>query len=137
MSQEHYSSAQIKAAGGLQKLLNAVLKPRNKFGNKHCVWKGNWRGREQEIKFQSEKEMREMVELIFDPDVIELRFQEKFPIAIAANKKVKYYIADAVYKRISTQSWYIHDPKGVKTAIYLLKRDLVKEKYPSMIFIES
>jgi len=132
---ERISVDQLRAQGGWENLLKDVLRP-SKYRNNKSAWKGLFRGRDQEIKFDSQKEMNRFLELKRDPSISELSLQERFILTHKSHlEKASYYVADFVYKRDG--KWYVEDVKGMKTDTYILKRKMFKMKYPTMIFIES
>jgi hypothetical protein len=75
------------------------------------------------IKFDSKKEATRYGYLKIDPEVSDLQLQVSFPITINGILICRY-IADFVYFRGGFQ--VVEDVKGVRTAIFILKKKLMK-----------
>lgn len=95
-------------------------KSRSKYGNVKTVV--------DNITFDSKKEAaryQELRILVRTGEISDLELQKRIPITIDGIK-VCTYIADFVYKVRSGGETIIEDAKGYKTAIYRLKKKLVK-----------
>lgn len=91
---------------------------RRKFGNKHCVIDG--------LKFHSLKEgarYRELKLLQSAGKIKDLKLQVKFDIKIHCTK-VCTYIADFTY--LENGKYIVEDVKGMRTAVFNLKKKLLK-----------
>lgn len=90
------------------------------------------------IKFDSKKEARRYAELrlLEKAGVItDLKLQVKFEIIPKQEtERAAHYIADFVY--FENGKTIIEDTKGFKTPEYILKRKLMKLKYPNAEFRE-
>ena len=81
--------------------------------------------------FDSKKEARRYQELVLlegAGEIAELECHPKFPIYVN-QEKVCTYIADFRYLDIQKNAYIVEDVKGVKTAIYRLKKKLMKAAY--------
>jgi len=97
------------------------------------------------ITFDSKKEARryrdlklmemagEIENLILQP---KYKLQDDFKYKGKTIKAI-YYIADFRYYDVSEKETVIEDCKGVKTAVYRLKKKLFLHKYPDVNFIET
>lgn len=137
MIKDRYSVEEFKKLIGVRRLLKDVLNTPLKYRNSKVIWTGVFRGRVQNIKFDSKKEMSRFIELKNDPSCCDsLQLQEKFLISPASEtEKALYYVSDFYY--LKDGKWTIEDTKGFKTRVYINKRKLVKDKYPDILFIES
>lgn len=93
---------------------------KTKYNNKKTIVDG--------IKFDSQKEARrygELMLLVKTGQVKELRLQVRYPIVVN-EVKVCTYVADFVYLDLFDGKRIVEDVKGVKTAIYRLKKKLMK-----------
>jgi hypothetical protein len=61
-----------------------------------------------------------------------LKIHPHFPIAVDG-QAVCCYVADFAYDDLEKDCYTVEDVKGVKTAVYLLKKKLVKAKYGMQI----
>lgn len=75
------------------------------------------------IKFDSRKEATRYGYLKIDPEVSDLQLQVSFPITINGILICRY-VADFVYFRSGVQ--VVEDVKGVRTAVFILKKKLMK-----------
>lgn len=75
------------------------------------------------IKFDSRKEATRYGYLKIDPEVSDLQLQVSFPITINGILICRY-VADFVYFRGGVQ--VVEDVKGVRTAVFILKKKLMK-----------
>ena len=94
------------------------------MGNKYNAKKTEVDG----FVFDSKKESRRYQELVLlekDGEIDELQCHPKFPIFVNG-EKVCTYIADFRYLDIQKNAYIVEDVKGVKTAIYRLKKKLMK-----------
>lgn len=106
---------------------------RNKYKNKKTVI--------DNIKFDSKKEANRYKELKLlekAGHIKNLRLQPKFellPKYEINGRKVRamYYIADFEYEEVTTGEKVIEDVKGVKTAVYRLKKKLFEHQYQTEI----
>lgn len=100
----------------------------NKYKNVKTVVDG--------IKFDSKKEAARYLYLkdqLASGNITDLQLQPKFDIAASVyldgtKRRVRYYIADFAYTDKNGQR-VVEDVKGMKTAMYKLKRHLVKERH--------
>ena len=105
------------------------------------VWKGRMMARRNKYNakkteidgfvFDSKKEARRYQDLTLlerAGEITELECQPKFPIYVN-QEKVCTYIADFRYLDIKENAYIVEDVKGVKTAIYRLKKKLMKAAY--------
>lgn len=111
------------------------MKNFNKYHNKKTIENG--------IKFDSKKEAARFNELLMLQRagvISDLQRQVKFEIVPKNGKeRASYYVADYVYKKADGKM-VIEDCKSAMTkklSLYILKRKLVKYKYPDYEFIES
>ncbi len=98
------------------------------------------------IVFASKAEARRYAELRLlekAGEIKGLELQPKFPIYVArpgslsrTEKPVCTYIADFRYRQGPTGILTVEDVKGVKTAIYRLKKKLVEAQYPNVTITE-
>lgn len=107
----------------------APAKPRapgaSKYGNQKCESGG--------VKFDSKREMmrwHDLVQMQARGEIFDLELQVPFvlaPAATIAGRKVRprTYVADFVYELASGER-VVEDVKGMKTAMYLFKRHLMK-----------
>jgi hypothetical protein len=104
----------------------APAKPRaSKFGNQKCESGG--------IKFASKGEMmrwHDLIQMQARGEIFDLELQVPFvlaPAAIVGGKKAKArtYVADFVYEKASGER-VVEDFKGMRTAMYLFKKHLMK-----------
>lgn len=123
---------------------------RNKHGNKPSEWTGLWRGKAVTLKFSSIKEMDRGLELIIMERtgiISDLEFQKRFLI----NEKLKamphqkseqamHYTADSYYKDNDIGRFVVEDVKSEDTrkkADYVMRRKLMKARYPYLVFRET
>lgn len=113
----------------------------NKYGNNKTEILGK--------TFDSKAEASRYEELYFmekSGEVSELQMQVPFVLQEAfevevhrKNKKRKIlpikYIADFVY--VKDGKTFVEDVKGMKTAVYQIKRKMFLKKYPDLIFFEN
>ena len=107
----------------------------NKYRNKKTIVNG--------IKFDSKKEASRYshLELMQRSGVIEdLELQPRFEIVPqhkwnGKTQRKKSYVADFKYKENGVE--IVEDVKGMKTAVYILKRSLFLTQYPQYKFIET
>lgn len=107
----------------------APAKPRapgaSKYGNQKCESGG--------VKFASKGEMmrwHDLVQMQARGEIFDLELQVPFVLAPAAivggkNVKARTYVADFVYEK-SCGERVVEDFKGMRTAMYLFKRHLMK-----------
>lgn len=107
----------------------------NKYRNKITTVDG--------FKFHSKKEAKRYSELLMMQKaglISDLELQPKFQIIPEINwgdKKLsaKYYIADFAYTENGKE--IVEDVKGVKTPVYILKRQLFIITHPEFVFRET
>lgn len=94
-------------------------------------------------KFDSKKESARFMDLCMlqkAGEISDLQRQVKFEIVPKnGTERAAYYVADFVYKRADGKM-IIEDVKSAMTKklpLYILKRKLVKYRYPDYIFIET
>lgn len=83
------------------------------------------------ITFASKAEARRYAELVLlakAGQIEALELQPKFPLVLNG-KKVGAYIADFKYWMPSQSKAVIEDVKGVKTAVYRMKKKMVEAQY--------
>lgn len=110
-------------------------KKKPKYGNQKCVVNG--------IEFDSRKEANRWMELkVMEKHglITELERQVKFvliPTQYTGSGKDRRvlerecaYIADFVYFDVNSQQVIVEDTKGYKTKDYIIKRKLMRWKYP-------
>lgn len=94
---------------------------RRKYGNAPCEWNGH--------KFHSKKEMRRAKQLALLEsfgEVRNIRYQVRFDLVVNGHK-VCAYVADFVFEELRRKAWapVVEDVKGVRTAVYSLKKKLM------------
>lgn len=106
----------------------------NKYHNKKTFF--------AEQIFDSKKEANRYAELLMlqrAGEISNLETQKKFLIVPKTDtERAAYYVADFYY--VSNGKNVIEDTKSFitkKNPVYILKRKLIKYKYPECIFIES
>jgi hypothetical protein len=111
-----------------------MLASKPKYGNKKTTLDG--------ITFDSKKESRRYAELkllLKAGEISGLELQKKLLIIPkTATERAAYYVADFFYMQGGRQ--IIEDTKSEitrKNPVYILKRKLVKQLYPSYVFIEG
>jgi len=62
-------------------------------------------------------------------EINQLELQPKFPLLVKTGKAVGFYKADFRYFDLSKKEYVIEDSKGVRTAVYRLKKKIVEEVY--------
>lgn len=91
------------------------------------------------ITFDSKKEARRYTELLLlqkSGVISDLRLQVKFEIIPKQkDERAAHYIADFVYQE--NGETIVEDTKGFKTKDYILKRKLMKWRYPDIQFKEA
>lgn|SRR3990167_2970855 len=60
-------------------------------------------------------------------EIKQLELQPKFPLLVKTGKAVGFYKADFQYFDVSKKEWVVEDAKGVRTAVYRLKKKIVEE----------
>ena len=116
-----------------------------KFNNKWHVFKGFFQGRKVEFKFQSKKEYERFLFLRqeeLDGEICLLKRQVPFELIpkTPGERPVKYF-ADFTYYPGALVSnakipVIVEDVKGFKTPTYIIKRKLLKYRYPDIDFRE-
>lgn len=108
---------------------------KNKYFNKKSFNKG--------MEFDSKKESQRFSDLLLMQNagmIFGLQRQVKFEIVPkTATERAAFYIADFVYTRADGKQ-VIEDVKSSFTKtlpLYVLKRKLIKFKYPDYIFVET
>lgn len=105
---------------------------RSKYGNVKTVIDG--------IAFDSKAEghrYRELMLLVRAGDIRDLRLQPVFEMRVAGVLICKY-IADFAYVDMDhPHTDTVEDKKGVKTAVYQLKKKLFKALFPEYRFLET
>lgn len=84
------------------------------------------------ITFDSKKEAARYVELkILESagQIVSLELQPVFQLLVKSGRSVGKYRADFKYYDCQKRDWVIEDVKGVKTAVYRLKKRIVEEVY--------
>ena len=61
-------------------------------------------------------------------EITSLELQPKFEIVVE-DAHICYYFADFIYWDNATDKWVVEDVKGVRTAVYKLKKKLVEAIY--------
>ena len=82
----------------------------------------------QDIQFDSRKEAnryQELLHLVRAGDIEDLELQPRFDLTVNGHK-CGFYKADFRYKEVATGLVVVEDVKGVKTAVYQLKKKLMK-----------
>lgn len=104
---------------------------KNKYKNKKVEIDG--------LKFDSKKEANRWNELLVmqkNEEISDLQRQVRIElIPKQKDERACYYIADFVY--IQNDKKIVEDTKGFKTPEYIIKRKILKYRYPDVIFIES
>jgi hypothetical protein len=59
----------------------------------------------------------------------QLQLQPEFLLKVSTGKSVGKYKADFRYWDVARKSWVVEDSKGVRTAVYRLKKRIVEEIY--------
>jgi len=125
----------------------------NKYRNQKRVWTGLWRGKEVTLKFGSIKEERRGLELIMmerNGLISELEFQKRFLIkekfkvdpheVHQKSEQAMHYTADSYYKDNEIGRLVVEDVKSKGTGNntdYVMRRKLMKSKYPYLVFRET
>ena len=84
------------------------------------------------ITFDSKKEAARYVELkILESagQIVSLELQPVFQLLVKSGRSVGKYRADFKYYDCQKRDWVIEDVKGMKTAVYRLKKRIVEEVY--------
>lgn len=133
-SEEEYKNLMLKKTGKMP----AKRKKENKYKNTKVIYNG--------IKFDSKKECNRYIELsrlASTGCISDLRLQvpfvlqETFKDNTGRTERSIKYLADFVYSKGSRK--YIEDVKSPitrKEPTYIIKRKLLKYKYPEYTFIE-
>jgi hypothetical protein len=108
---------------------------RSKYGNKKTIVDG--------IKFDSKKEAQRYCDLkmlLNHRDIEDLVLQPRFDICPThkwngKTQRKKSYVADFKYTMNGVE--IVEDVKGMRTALYILKRSLFLTQYPQYTFIET
>ena len=114
--------------------MRTITGRRNKYGNKKTTADGYLFDSIKEKNRYFELKLLERIEEIHD-----LELQPKFEIIPGVywgSRKLqkRFYIADFMYKE--NGAYIVEDVKGVRTAVYTLKRQLFLLKYPEYKFRE-
>ncbi len=83
------------------------------------------------IQFDSRKEAKRYQELILLERagvISHLELQPRYNLVVNG-QKLGFYKADFRYEDVATNSVVVEDVKGVRTAVYMLKKKLVKALY--------
>lgn len=102
-------------------VLSDIRTPYSKYRNKQTQI--------DNITFASKREAARYQELLLlerAQEILDLRLQVKYPLVVRLHK-VGTYIADFVYKEGGRE--IVEDAKGVKTAVYRLKKKLMRAIY--------
>lgn len=127
VAQSAHEAALIGEPTPLGKTIANLTKPvrASKYGNTKCEHAG--------IKFDSQRERSRwfhLIQLQAAGEIRDLQLQVPFVIAPAAivsgkKRRARTYVADFVYST-SAGAQIVEDVKGMKTAMYLFKRHLMK-----------
>lgn len=93
---------------------------RSKYRNEPVVVDG--------LRFASKREAQRWGELRLRArlgEVADLHRQAPYA-CVVAGVQVCVYVADFVYRDVPTGRWHVEDAKGVRTAVYRLKKRLMK-----------
>ena len=96
----------------------------NKYRNKKTEIDG--------ILFDSKREAGRYLELKLlemAGHITQLQLQPEFLLKVSTGKSVGKYKADFRYYDVARKSWVVEDSKGVRTAVYRLKKKMVEEIY--------
>lgn len=119
------------------KLLEKDRSRKNKYNvapKEARIWEGMFRGRKQEILFDSLKEKNRFIELLIlekRGEICNLSIKERFPIGV----KNRVYESDFYYFDLKKKRWVIEDTKGVLTDVAKIKIDAIQQNYPEIAFI--
>lgn len=103
---------------------------RREFGNTLTKYH-NRKTTYQGIQFDSIKELRRYQELILlehAGHIRDLELQPRYNLVVNG-QRIGYYKADFRYCDVATGNLVVEDVKGVRTAVYRLKKKLVKALY--------
>ena len=119
-------------------------KMRNKHGNIKKTWIGIWRGVEVTLKFDSIKEMNRGIELITMERtglISELEFKKRYLLQEKLkDERAMHYTPDSFYKDNEIGRFVVEDVKSedtIKKTDYIMRRKLMKFKYPYLVFREK
>jgi len=117
---------------------------RNKHGNHKREWTGLWKGKEVTLKFGSIKEMNRGMELIIMERtglISDLEFQKRYILKEKfKDERAMHYTADSYYKDNEIGRLVVEDVKSedtIKKADYVIRRKLMKSRYPYLVFRET
>jgi len=125
---------------------NKSQKPR-KYRNTPVSWRGELGGRMERITFDSKKERDRFIVLRImrrNGEIKNLQIQKRFLLLPATKsdhpERPAHYTADFFYYDVELGKWVIEDTKSEitkKEPAYILRRKIIKQKYPQFLFKET
>ncbi len=113
----------MQRIGNHSELKEHHMKKPSKYRNHKTLYNG--------IQFDSRKEADRYRELLWMQQaglIAGLECQPRYDLVINGHK-LGFYKADFRYEDVATNSVVVEDVKGVRTAVYMLKKKLIKALY--------